>query len=364
MTQPLRPFPIPSDDAIRSILVDRIDTKHQSLGIVAGIVWDQGRRVVAYGQLEEGDDRTLDGDTIFEIGSLTKVFTCLLLADMVHHGEVSLGDPLSNYLPSEVKVPQRNGRLITLVDLATHTSGLPRLPTNLAPKNLANPYADYSVDQLYEFLSGYQLTRDIGSEYEYSNLGGGLLGHALARRAGMEYEELVKSRICTPLYMSSTAVSLTPAMKARLAAGHNARLAPVENWDLLTLAGAGALRSSANDMLKFLSANLSLTRSPLAPALASMLAVRRATNIPAMQIALGWRVTTGVDRETVWHNGLTGGYRSYMGFDGKAGMGVLVLSNASPVAGMFVGGNVSIDDIGQHLLDGGVPLQQPPQHKQ
>ena len=170
------------------MLVDRIDVQHQSVGIVIGVIAPEGRRVIAYGHLEKGDSRPLNGDTIFEIGSVTKVFTSLLLADMVQRGEVALDDPVAKYLPPEVRMPERNGRSITLVDLSTHTSGLPRLPANLNPKDLNNPYADYSVEQLYQFLSGYQLTRDIGSRYEYSNLGGGLLGHVLARRAGMDYD--------------------------------------------------------------------------------------------------------------------------------------------------------------------------------
>ena len=204
---------------------------------MVGVIDPKGRWIVAYGSLNEGDARPLNGDTIFEIGSATKVFTSLLLADMVQRGEVSLDDPVAKYLPPSVKMPERNGRSITLVDLATHTSGLPRLPSNLAPKDPGNPYADYSVEQLYEFLSSYQLTRDIGSKYEYSNLGGGLLGYVLARRAGKSYEDLVESRICAPLGMSNTRITLTPEMKARLAAGHNAALDKVENWDLPTLAG-------------------------------------------------------------------------------------------------------------------------------
>src|SRR5437016_9721295 len=123
---------------------------------------------------------------------------------------------------------------------------------------------------LYEFLSTYQLSRDIGSQYEYSNLGGGLLGHALALRAGMSYEDLVESRICAPLGMNSTRITLTPEMKGRLAGGHNAALETVENWDLPTLAGAGALRSTANDLLTFVAANLGYTKSPLASAMAAM----------------------------------------------------------------------------------------------
>ena len=219
--------PIPSDSEIRKILTERIDAQRRGVGIVVGVIEPAGRRVVSYGRFQAGDPRPLNGDTVFEIGSVTKVFTALLLADMVQRGEAAMDDPVSKYLPPEIKVPERDGRLITLQDLATHSSGLPRLPTNLTPKDPANPYADYSVEQLYEFLPTYELTRDIGSKYEYSNLGGGLLGHVLARGAGMDYEALVRSRICELLGMDSTRIRLSPEMKTRLASGHNAELAPV-----------------------------------------------------------------------------------------------------------------------------------------
>ena len=349
--------PLPLDSEIRNILVDRIDKDHQSVGIVVGVIEPTGRRVVAYGNLAKEDKRSLDGDTVFEIGSVTKVFTSLLLADMVQRGEVALTDPVTKYLPPEVKVPERGGRQITLQDLATHTSGLPRLPSNLASKDPANPYADYTVEQMYQFLSGYQLTRDIGSQYEYSNFGGGLLGHALARRAGMDYEKLVESRICEPLGMKSTAITLSPDMKARLAAGHNQGLEPVANWELPTLAGAGALRSTANDLLNFLAANLGYTKSSLAPAMAAMLTVRRPTGMPNVEVALGWHITTHEGQETIWHNGGTGGYRAFIGFDPKRRIGVVALSNAETAAG--------VDDIGQHLLNASVPLYAPPKpHKE
>jgi D-alanyl-D-alanine-carboxypeptidase/D-alanyl-D-alanine-endopeptidase len=348
---------VPSDADIRQLLVDRIDAQRQSVGIVVGVIAPKGRRVISYGNLEKGDPRALNGDTIFEIGSATKVFTSLLLADMVQRGQVSLDDPVAKYLPPGAKMPERNGRSITLVDLATHTSGLPRMPTNFSPKDPTNPYADYSAELLYQFLSTYQLTRDIGSQYEYSNLGGGLLGHVLARRAGVDYEALVRSRICDPLGMGSTLITLTPEMRARFAAGHNQSMAAVPNWDLPTLAGAGALRSTTNDPLTFLAANLGYTKSPLAPAMAAMLKVRRPTGLPDLEIALGWHIFTTNGKEIVWHNGGTGGFRSFMGFDPKAGVGVVVLSNAFTVAG--------VDDIGRHLLDPSVPLAKPPkEHKQ
>jgi serine-type D-Ala-D-Ala carboxypeptidase/endopeptidase len=350
--------PVPPDSEIRKILVERIDTFHMGVGFVVGVIEPQGRRVVTYGSLNQGDPRPLNGDTIFEIGSVTKVFTSLLLSDMVQRGEVALADPVAKYLPPEVKVPERGGRVITLVDLSTHTSGLPRLPTNLKPKDPANPYADYSVEQLYQFLSSYQLTRDIGSQFEYSNLGGGLLGHALARRAGMDYEAPVRSRITGPLGMSSTGIALTPEMKARLATGHDDKLAAVPNWDLPTLAGAGALRSTANDLLTFLAANLGYVKSPLASPMAAMLTVRRPLGGPkGGEIGLGWLITKPADDEIVWHNGGTGGYRSFVGFNPKTRVGIVVLSNTSTASGG--------DDIGMHLLDSHAPLMPAPkEHKE
>ncbi len=337
-----------SDADIRKILIERIDAQQQSVGVVVGIIEPTGRRVVTYGRMAKGDDRPLDGNTVFEIGSITKVFTSLLLTDAVERREVTLADPIAKYLPSQVRAPQRSGRSITLQDLSTHTSGLPRLPTNMSPKDPLNPYADYSVDELYQFLSGYQLTREIGEQYEYSNLGGGLLGHLLARRAGMDYEALVRARITGPLGMKNTSMTLSPEMKARLATGHGQLLQPVANWDLPTLAGAGALRSSADDLLTFLAATLGYAESPLASAMAAMTAIRRPTGVQGLDIALGWHILTGNGKEVVWHNGGTGGYRTFIGYDAKARVGVVVLSNAGTVAGP--------DDIGRHLLDPQRPL--------
>lgn len=310
----------------------------------------------SYGKFDADDKRAVDADTIFEIGSVTKVFTSPLLADMVQRGEAALTAPVAKYLPSGVKTPQRNGRQITLEDLATHTSGLPRLPSNLHPKDSANPYVDYSVEQLYEFMSGYQLTRDIGSQYEYSNLGGGLLGHVLARQAGIDYEKLVRSRICEPLGMRSTGITLSDEMKTRFAVGHDATMQRVAYWDLPTLAGAGALRSTVNDMLTFVGANLGYVKSPLAPAMAAMLAVHRPTGTPGLEIGLGCHILTHDGHEIVWHNGGTRGFRSFIGFERKTGAGVVVLSNAETSAG--------IDDIGQHLLNPNAPLYQPPKERE
>jgi CubicO group peptidase (beta-lactamase class C family) len=349
---------LPTNAEVKKILADRIDNQRQGVGIVVGMLEADGtRRVVGHGTFDVGDKRAVDGDTLFEIGSATKVFTALLLTDAVARGEVALTDPVAKFLPAGVKVPERGGKKITLQDLSMHVSALPRLPSNLSPKDETNPYADYTEKQLYDFLSGYELTRDIGAQYEYSNLAVGLLGHVLARRAGTSYETLVRKRITEPLGMTSTTITLSDAMKARLAVGHDQKLARAANWDIPTLAGAGALRSSTNDLLGFLAAYLGMKKTSLAPAMAATLQPRKPAGSATMQIALGWHVLTTPGGEIIWHNGGTGGYRSFMGFDPKARVGVVVLSNTFT--------NDGVDDIGRHLLDASRPLTAPPaQHKE
>lgn len=344
---------IPSNEEIRKILVERVDTRKQAVAIVVGIAEPAGRRVVAYGMTSKGGSKPVDGDTLFEIGSVTKVFTAQILAEAVSRGAVKLDDPVSKLLPPRVKMPERGGRAITLLDLATHRSGLPRLPGNFTVTNMANPYAAYTVPQLYEFLSGHTLRRDPGAEFEYSNLGVGLLGHVLALRAGTDYEPLVRAKVLGPLGMKSTAITLTPELAARMAQGHNARLEPVSNWDLPALAGAGALRSSANDMLNFVAAHAGLPRAADSsaspdPVAASMLTTRRPAMGPA-EVGLGWMVSKRGEVEVVSHGGATGGFEAFAGFNPKTRVGVVVLSNTQSLP-------VSIEDIGRHLLDPAVPL--------
>jgi CubicO group peptidase (beta-lactamase class C family) len=196
---------VAAEDEIRDILQDRIDNARQSVGLVAS-VFDSGRQKIAtYGHCGAPNDRPLDGDTVFEIGSITKVFTALLLTEMVKRGEVALDDPVSKYLPDHASMPARDGKQITLLDLATYTSGLPRNPDGI-PNFGDNPYASYRVEQLYAFLSNHALRFDPGTHYEYSNLGFGLLGHVLALQANASYEDLVVSRICAPLGLEDTRI--------------------------------------------------------------------------------------------------------------------------------------------------------------
>lgn len=331
----------PSDSAIRAVLDARI-AANRNAAIVVGLVGPGGTRVIAAGVADEQrPDVRLDGNTVFEIGSITKVFTGALLAEMVARGEVGLDDPVRSLLPATVTFPVHGGREIALIDLATHRSGLPRMPSNFAPRNANNPYADYSVDQLYTFLSQHVLTRGVGEGYEYSNLAVGLLGHVLALKGNSSYEALLTERILAPLGMSDTRITLTPSMRDRLARGHYVTGYPAENWDIPTLAGAGALRSTVNDMLTFAAANLDPTGAGIRAALRQAHTVQREGPGNAPPVGLNWHINRRRGREFLWHNGQTGGYHSYLALDAANRMGVVVLTNTS----------FTIDGIGLWLLD-------------
>lgn len=318
-----------SEPEVRGLLAHWVDNRHKSVGVVAGVMVGDERIVVGHGRLSTTDPRQPDGDTVFEIGSVTKVFTSTILADLVSRGEVTLDTPVQSLLDGEVLVPTRDGAKITLEHLATHSSGLPRMPDNFDPADYGNPYVDYTAERLYVFLSSHELARGVGETVEYSNLGYGLLGHSLARRAGRDYETLVAQRILDPLDMSDTAVTLTPSLRERLAAGHDDSLDPVANWDFAALSGAGSLRSTVNDMLRFLEANLDLESSPLREAMQAAHTRRADMPEPDMGIGLGWIVHDSEDGRILWHNGGTGGYSSFIGFDPESQVGVVVLSNAA-----------------------------------
>lgn len=365
--QPNAGPPLPPDSAVLAALRARVDAG-QAAGLLVALVETSPRsgpprtRVVAYGRGPGG--APLDARSVFEIGSVTKTFTAAALAGMAADGTVQLDHAVAELLPRGAAVPSRGGRPIRLVDLATQTSGMPRLPDNLAPRDPADPYADYDGARLLAFLARYQLPRDPGAQYEYSNLGVGLLGYALAARTGTTYERLVADRVLRPLGMTETAVTLGPALRARLAPRHDAGGAEVKGWTFDALAGAGALRSTAADMARYLVANLAAAqgaaRGPsagpldatLARALAAAQARRVETGIPNLAIGLAWHRAARPGGDTlVWHNGQTGGYASFVGFSPARGAGVVVLSNTAR----------SVDDLALALLTGGpIPGAAPP----
>ena len=324
----------------------RIDHGY-NVGIIAGTIGPEGTEYYSYGSIAHDVNQSPNENTVFEIGSCTKVFTALLLSAMVEQGEVNLEDPIEKYLPRYLNIPQRNGKSITLVSLATHTSGLPSVPHNMNLTSLDNPYASYSVQQMYEFLEKYTLQRDVGTTVEYSNYGMGLLGHILELRGKMTYEQLVKERIANPLGMSDTGITLAPELESRLAKGYRAG-AEIHNWEFLALAGTGALRSTARDMLTFLAANMGLKKSSLYSAMKTTHEHRYDTSSPITNIGLAWHILTIDDHPLICHAGGTGGYYCFAGFSNTQRRGVVVLTNTSQ----------TVEDIGFHLLDANVPLSQ------
>ena len=318
-------------------------------GLVVGIVNPLERRIVSRGAIGHGNRQEVDGDTLFELCSVTKVLTSLLLADMVDRGEVALGDPIDTYLPESVSCPEKNGARITLLHLATHASGLPSRPYR-SPAPAAAPvepadtpgYATLTEGELYRFLAAYELTREPGSDFEYSNIGMGLLGHILALRAGTSYEQLLAERILVPLGMVNTRITLPPESQTRLALGHYRNGDPARHWMLSTpLVGAGAVRSTANDMLAFLAANLEIDPTPLGRAMRMTHQVRRETEGSGVRIGLGWAVLDRDGHEIWLHSGGVPGYRSFIGFSKQQSQGVVVLGNSS----------TDVEDIGLYLLD-------------
>ncbi|MEQ9406885.1 MAG: serine hydrolase domain-containing protein [Fuerstiella sp.] len=327
---------IPSRDAakvaIDEIIQPLIDDQW-ARAVVVGTVTEQHSEILSYGQLSVNDPGQPDADTVFEIGSLTKVFTALLLADMVQRGEVLLDDPIHDYLPADVQVPTGSRGDIRLVDLATHTSSLPNVAANFwedgdniyDPDTAGRRWSGYTQNQLFESLRSHSSPIGEKAEFAYSNLGMGLLGHLLELKSGKSYEELLIERICEPLEMNNTRLTLNKDMMERRAQGHNADSQPSEPWDGQTsaLAGAFAIRSTPHDLMVFLKANLGLTDSPLSSAIAATHTERFKRN-DLEQVGLGWNLNKyGV----VFHSGTTGGFRCSMFLLPELKVGTFVITD-------------------------------------
>ena len=339
------------EKALHALLVERVDVRKWGTGIVVGISAPQGRQVVAYGTLGVKNGRKVDGDTVFEIASLTKVFTALVLADMASRQQVRLEAPVSTCLPAGMKIPEHGGTPITFLDLATHSSGLPLRPSNLASQEALDKYAGYTVEQLYQGLATFELTRDPGTAFEYSNWGFGLLANALAHCAGASYEKLLAERVTGSLGLSDTTFSPTAAMRTRMASGYDGQLNAVPNEGRGALDGAGALYSTVDDLLLFVELFLGRGPQPLVATASTMLQPRRPGDDPQTRMGLGWRVSNADGVQTIWSSGRADGYRSFMAFDPQSRVAVVALTNAATNAG--------VDDIGRHILDPRVAVARP-----
>ena len=328
-------FAIP--DTLKESIRERVDNgTHVSLFV--GIIHEDGTDQYYYGNVAK-DQQPIDENTIFETGSISKVLTSLILADMVEKGEVSLDDPIDKFLPDSVKTPTWNEQKITLWNLATHTSGLPVMPNYPPNPDLDKEY-EYSKEGLYEYLADFEVSREIGSQYEYSNIGGSLLGHILSLQAEKTYEDALKERILDKLGMDSTCVHQCDDIRDRFAKPHNSLGELVDEVGLdQDMAGAGGVKSSGNDLLTLLSYAMNLNDSELKEVFTLTQTPNHQIN-ELLSIGLGWHIIEKNDQTIIWHNGATNGFASFFGYDPDSNYGVVILTNSQ----------VLVDEIGLELL--------------
>jgi serine-type D-Ala-D-Ala carboxypeptidase/endopeptidase len=343
-------------DQIKALIDDRLDRNKTNAAIAIGFIDPNGTQFYGHGKISNSSNDAVDENTVFSIGSTTKVFTTVLLADMVNKGLVKLDDPVEKYLPSNITVPEYNGHKITIEDLATHTSGLPEFPDNYCPsfdpaktvvqdsiqyrKDLMNCTKSYTFDQFYQALSNITLSREPGSKVEYSTFGIGLLGHILTLKSNMSsFDKLLEHDILDVLGMNDTSFALSESQKSRLAVGHFNGQEELPTFNMSSpIAPGGALHSTVSDMLKFLSANMGLIKTILDDAVQESHLIRLGTgqllpnnlqasdNNTGLYVGLGWFITTNFGHEVIWHNGATlGGYNAYMAFNPTTERGIVIL---------------------------------------
>lgn len=279
-------------------------------------------------------------DNLYEIGSITKVFTALLLLILENRDEINRNDHIKDYLP-ELDFNDRNVADIKLEKLICHTSGLPRLPDNMPTFDPEDPYADYTVSYLYSFLSEHKLERESTGKFKYSNLGYGLLGHILEIASGKTYADLVNESILQPLNMQSTFVNTGESISTSLKPGHDTEGKEAANWHMGALAGAGGIVSSISDMSIFLQAQI----NPPKGALGQSIKVSHEVIVSSSETkkhGFGWNIyNIESSSNFVWHNGQTGGYQSFIGFVPSDKLGIAMLANCKPnldkVAASFFG---------------------------
>ncbi len=390
------------EDPVQRVLRERVDEYGQTVGIVAGIIRGINRYVYAHGTFNRGTIRRASAMTVFEIGQLSSLYTTAMLSLLVQRGDLNLTDQVSAYLPDTVTVPATPaGRPILIEHLATHTSGLPRLPDNLVSADPADPLKGYSVELLYEFLARYaDAQRDgprsffdvdgpvidgpagkdptgedpegqdpVGGDpfetedrYAYSDLGMGLLGHVLERATGESYDDLIREMLGDPIKLANTANAPSQSMRTYLATGHDEARRPVPAWSDSVLVGGTGLRSNLHDMMTLVSANMGIIyalpedfteddSTRYHASFDSLIVAREPTDEEGVRTALGWKVRQDAQgREIHWLTGRTNGFYAFAAFLKAWRKGVVVLSNSS----------ANVEDIGFHLLSARNPLAPPP----
>jgi CubicO group peptidase (beta-lactamase class C family) len=331
-------------------------------GMSVGLLDDRGSLLLHYGAANLSTGRTADDETVYEIGSVTKTFTGLLLADAGLRGEVTDTAPLALYLPSGTRVPSFGNRSITLLDLATHTSGLPNEPPWFddvfaeprpdpdAIEGAFDEFANTTPDAAYGWFSSYNLTRPVGSQWEYSNVGAAIVGDAVARRANQTYPALVRERVLLPLGMTRSSAELEPWMMKAMAIGYRGygSMTPARTIDFLPFWSAtGGMRSTPADMMRYLAACTGTKNSSLSEAINLSIASRAVRTDGQVMVHQGylWDIVTLPDGNAlVMKTGETNGFQATIAFSRNHRVGIFILANTARIYGP------SIDELGLPLL--------------
>jgi D-alanyl-D-alanine-carboxypeptidase/D-alanyl-D-alanine-endopeptidase len=338
---------LPTDEAVRDILHQRIAVAERGVGLVVALVDETGARVVSYGRATSGEARPVDGDTVFQVGSVTKVFTALLLAQMAAGGEVRLDDPIALYVPPSVTTPR--AKEITLLHLARHTAGFISFADPLDSAQVEHPADAPTNEAMFAALDLLPMRAATGVHHSYSSYGMALLGELLARRAETDFESAVRTRILEPLGMTRSGFALAPQLRAGHATGHTVRGKPLRPMEARGMLGSGALRSTGNDLARFVQAQLGLRASELAGPMRATQRTGADRQRPDLPMGLGWFHAELPGNRIVHHAGSTPGFSAYVGMDVERSRGVVVLGNSDH----------DVTNLGLHLLDPYVPLYTP-----
>ncbi len=293
--------------------------------ISIGFIQNEKRGTVHLGHTANGRSKA-DDNTLYEIASISKVFTSLLLADAVVRGEIRLEDAATLDNNADIEFPAYQGRSISWLDLSTHRSGLPRLPGNMKVTSIKNPYRRYDSKKAAAALAELKLTRPPGESQEYSNFAVSVLGYMVGQSAGKSYQELLRQRIAKPLGMMDCTVAMSEAQKKRLATPHVSVGSPTPDWTWADLPGAGGVRASMADMMRFAEAQLNPPKSKLGEAIELAWQQHTAADDSGPAMGLGWLI---IDDETRWHNGQTGGSHSMLMVNREKQTAIVLLSNTA-----------------------------------
>ena len=311
--------------------IDKQATKYiqegNSLGLVVGVVKNGKTFFRGYGTINKEKQIPPDSLSVFELASTSKLFTTSTLQLLVDERQVKLEDKIQTFLKDKVKISS-SGQNTTILHLATHLSGFPSLPNSFIAKmtDERNPYKDLVTQDIYNYLRTCEDKQAEGN-YDYSNFGMGLLGHLLEIKSRTKYEKLVSQKLLDPLQMKNTFVTVDSTNKNSIVQGYdeNGNEAPI--WTDNVLTGAGSFLSNASDMVKFIKANLRENETTISKSLIQT--HKRQLN---GETGLGWILPSNADKllgntDIVWHNGMAGGYASYLAVDKTNGFGIIVLSN-------------------------------------